>query len=108
MTSVTANVELLEIIGGKKEAVLPIETEPADIILNGFDKFQRLTGGIGVVHAQVAGPFVLGGNAEIETNGLRMSYVKIPVRFGRKTGGYTPVFARLQVVLDYLSDEIAL
>jgi len=33
-------VESLEVVGGEEEPALPVETEPADVILDGFDEFQ--------------------------------------------------------------------
>ena len=46
-------------------------------------------GRIGVVEAKVAGPLVLGGDAEVQADGLGMADVKVPVRLGRKPRGHT-------------------
>ena len=48
-----------------------------------------------------------GGNAEVQTNGLGMSDVKITVRFRRETCLYlSVVFTLFQVVLYYLFNEV--
>jgi hypothetical protein len=47
-------VEPLEIIGCEKHLVLPVEAEPADIVLNGLHIFRIFRGRVGIIHAEMA------------------------------------------------------
>ena len=47
-------VEPLEIIRGEKHFPLPIESQPADVLLNGLDIFRVFGGRVGIVESQVA------------------------------------------------------
>ena len=53
-------VQLLEVVGCEEETVLPIETQPAHVGLDGLDVLRVLDARIRVVEPQVAGStFVL-------------------------------------------------
>jgi len=53
-------VQLLEIVGGEKQAIRPIEAEPADVLHDRIDVFQLFFAGIRIVETQVAQALVLG------------------------------------------------
>ena len=63
--------------------------------------------GIGVVEAQVGLAAELGGQAEVEADGLGVADVQIAVRLGRKARVHAAlVLVGLQVVEDDVADEI--
>ena len=81
-------VGLFKVVRAVEKAVAPVKAEPADVLLNGIDKFGVLLGGIGVVHAQIAETAELLRRAEIDAQRLAVADVQIPVRLGRKAGVY--------------------
>jgi hypothetical protein len=100
-------VELFKIIGGIKLAVLPVESQPVDIRLDGVHVLNLLFGGIGVVEAQVAGAPVLPGQAEIQADGFGMADVQVPVGLRREAGGHgTAMGVFFKIFLDDGFDEI--
>ena len=76
-------VELAEVVGGVAEA-LPVEAEPADVLLDGVDVLLLFFFGIGVVEAQVGLAAELVGEAEVEADGLGVADVEIAVGLGGK------------------------
>ncbi len=78
-------VELAEVVGGVAEA-LPVEAEPADVLLDGIDVLLLFLLGIGVVEAQVGLAAELIGQAEIEADGLGVADVEVAVGLGWKAG----------------------
>ena len=100
-------VQLLEIIRGVIEALGPVETQPAHVVLDGVDVFHVLLARVGVVEAQVAQPLVLGGQAEVEADGLGVADVQVAVGLGRKARVHAAaVLAGPDVGLDDGADEI--
>ena len=98
--------ELLEVVG-RIVFVAPLVSQPLDVFLDGFHVFHVFLRGIGVVEAQVAHATVSGGNAEVEADGLGVSYVQVAVGLGREACLYSSsVLAFLQVVLYNLLNEV--
>ena len=71
--------ELLEIVGGIIQTIAPVESEPMDILHDGFHVFGILTAGIGVVETQVTLSAILFGGTEVHADGFGMSDVEIAV-----------------------------
>ena len=65
-------IELLEVVGSVKFAVIPHAAKPAHILTDGINVFRFFLGGVGVVKAQVAQPAKLPGNAKVKADGLGM------------------------------------
>jgi hypothetical protein len=102
-------VKLLEIIGCVKEAIFPVETEPADILYDGIHKFKGFTAGIGIIHTEITGPAILGGNTEIQAYRFGMAYMKVTIGLGGKAGSDpSSVLVRLQVVIYNLTYKVGL
>ncbi len=100
-------VEPVEIVRGVKAAVLPVEAEPAHVLLDGVDVFHLFLGRVGVVEAQVALAAVIPGQAEIEADGLGVADVQVAVGLGREAGvDAAAPFAGADVLVDDLADEI--
>ena len=100
-------VELLEIVRGVAQ-LAPLEAQPADVAFDGLDVAGLFGLGVGVVEAQVAGAPVLGGDPEVEADGLGVADVQQPVGFGREAGGDPPsVLPAGQVGSDDLAHEVA-
>ena len=102
-------VEPLVVIRGVKLAVLPVESQPADVLLDGFHVLDLFGLGVRIVEAEVAQAPVISGQPEVDANGLGVADVEVAVRFGRKARPDTPAEPVGQVVpVDNLADEIGL
>ena len=86
----------------------PIEAEPAHVFLNGFDVFDVFARRVRIVHAQMAFPAVFLRHAEIEANRLRVPDVQVAVRLGRETRNDALDRSRGEVVVDDLTNEVAI
>jgi hypothetical protein len=100
-------IELLEVVGGVMEVNAPVETEPADVALDGVDILLLLLGRIGVVEPQMAAPAILLGDAEIEADRLGVTDMEIAVRFRRKARDDAVDALGGEVGLDDVADEVA-
>ena len=90
------------------QAFFPIKAEPADIGLDGFNKFGALAIRIGVIEPQSATSLEVLSKAKVETDRLRMSNMEVPVGFRRKTGrNALRVAAGLEVGGHELADEVS-
>src|SRR5579863_3886558 len=99
-------IKLVKIVGGIEQTI-PVEAEPANVLLNGFDILHPFLGGIGIVEAQIGVSAKLVGESEIEVDRLGMSNVQVAVGFGREAGLYPALeFVGLQVVENGVADEI--
>src|ERR1700735_3743399 len=85
---------------------MPLEAEPAHVVLDARDKFRVFLAWIGIVQPQVAPAAELGGDAEAQADRLRVANMQVAVRLRRKAGVYRVVFARGEVVAHDLPDEI--
>src|SRR5262245_32020868 len=100
-------VELLEVVGGVEETVGPVETQPADILLDRLDVLGVFLRGIRIVEAEIAGPEKFFGDAEIETDRFRMPDVQVSVGLWWKPGVHmTAVAAGAYVVRHDFSNEV--
>ena len=100
-------VKLAKIVAGVILAVLPIEPQPADVLLDRVDVLLLFLDGVRVVEPQVALAVVLLGQAEVQANRLRVPDVQIPVRLRRKPSVHPAVpFAGLEIVDNDFLDKI--
>ncbi len=100
-------VELAEVVGGVTQA-LPVEAEPAHVLLFGIDVLLFLLRGIGVIEAQVGLAAELVGETEVETDGFGVANVEVAVVLGGKPGldlGIAVLFG-MQVPCDDVTEEI--
>jgi hypothetical protein len=79
-----AEVEDLEVVRSVAQQ-LPLVAEPVHVGLYRFDELGVFLAGIGVVEAQIAGPGVLRGDAEIQADGFGVAEVQVAVGLGGKT-----------------------
>jgi hypothetical protein len=79
-------VQLFEIIRGVEFLVAPVETEPANVLLNRVDILDVLARGVGIVKTQVANSLELPGNPKVQADGLSVADMKIPIGLGGETG----------------------
>ena len=78
-------VELLEVVRGVIQVRAPVEAEPAHVGHDRVDVLDGFLGRIGVVEAQVAAPArVLGGQAEVEPDGLGVADVQVAIGLRRE------------------------
>ncbi len=101
-------VELLEVVRGKVEALLPVIAEPLDVGLDGPDELVLLHAGVGVVEAQVAdGPGDGLRDAEVQGDALGVPDVQVAVGLGREARHHlAPVLAGSDVSQDEVEDEV--
>ena len=100
-------IQPVEIVGRVVLVRPPLEAEPAHRLLDRVDILLLFLRRVGVVEAQVAAPAVLGREAEVEADRLRVPEMQVAVRLGRKAGHHLPVAAGAEVRLDDLADEVA-
>ena len=96
-------IKLIEIIRGV-EKTIPLEAEPLNVFLDGFDIFDIFHLGIRVVEAQVGVAVELVGKPEVDADGFRVADVQVAVGLGRKAGLYASV---VLVGLDIFADAVA-
>mmetsp|Transcript_33096 Transcript_33096/g.77453 ORF Transcript_33096/g.77453 Transcript_33096/m.77453 type:complete len:358 (+) Transcript_33096:1292-2365(+) len=73
-------IKLLEVVRGVARLTVPLEAEPLDIFLDAVNVLLLLTSRVGIIEPQVARTIELVGNAKVQTDGLRMAYVKETIR----------------------------
>ncbi len=78
-------VELIEVVGGVVEAI-PVKAQPLHVLHDGVDVLGLLLRRIGVVEAQVGMAVEFVGEAEVQTDRLRVADVQVAVGLGRKAG----------------------
>ena len=94
-----------EIVRSVAQAV-PVEAQPAHVVLDGAHVFGVFARRVGVVQAQVADAAKLGGHAEIQADRLGMADMQVTVGFRRKAGLDGGMFARGKVIAHDLADEV--
>ena len=100
-------VERLEIVRRVARLAVPLEAQPAHVLLDRLDVLDVLFRGVGVVEAQVADAAELGGDAEVEADRLGVADVQVAVGLRGKTRGHTSgVLPRADVLSHYGPDEI--
>jgi len=86
---------------------VPLETEPADVVLDAINVFGLLGHRVGVVEAEVALAVVFLGQPEIQTDAFCVADVQVAVGFRREAGVYpAAVLAFGDVLLDDFFDEV--
>src|SRR5262249_44110306 len=102
----TPIIELLKIVGSVVE-LLPLETQPTHVFLDGVYIFGFLFLGVGIVEAQIGAAAELVGQPEVQADGLGMANMEIAVGLRREPRPDTAlVLAGLQVVANNLADEV--
>ena len=100
-------VERLEIVRGVARLAVPLEAQPAHVLLDRLDVLDVLLRGVGVVEAQVAGAAELGGDAEVEADRLGVADVQVAVGLGGEPRGHTSgVLPRADVLSHDGPDEV--
>jgi hypothetical protein len=100
-------VDASEVVGGVVKALLPVEAQPAHVVLDRVDVLLVLLQRVGVVHPQVADAAELLGDAEVQADRLGVADVEVAVGLGWEAGhDPAPVFAGLEIRLDELADEV--
>ena len=100
-------VKLLEVVGGVVEVFAPIETQPAQVFLDGADELFIFLGGIRVVEAQMAGSAIFFSDAKVDEGRLGMPDVQLAVRLRREAGDYPTLKpVALHVRLDNCANKI--
>jgi hypothetical protein len=87
--------------------LIPIEAQPVDILLDGLHILHVFSGGVGVVHPQVAFAAKFFRRAKIDAQGLAVADVQIAVGLRRESGVDMVALAFLQVLADKVLDKIA-
>ncbi len=98
-------VKLVEIVGSVK-FLLPLKSEPLDVLLDRIDIFSVLLGRIGVIETQVGLAAVFLSEAEVDADALRVSEMEVPVRLRRETRHHAIHSSGLQVIFDYLLKKV--
>ena len=99
-------IHLVKIVRCKKQPVLPVCSEPFNIRFYRIHKFRFLFGRISIIKSQIKLAAVLFCKSVIDKYGLGMSYMKISVGLGWKTGMYLIIFSFLKILVDYHFDKI--
>ena len=100
-------IELVEVVGGVKDPIFPIKTQPANIVDNGINVLGFFLGGIRIVKAQIGLAAKLRGQAKVQADGFSMSNVEITIGFGWKAGmDASCELIGFEVFADDLANEI--
>ena len=87
--------------------IIPLEPQPFDVVLDALDVFRIFLRRICIVEAEVTFAAILLCDTEVKRDGLRVSDVKIAVRFGRETRlNASTILAFRQIILYLLFYEI--
>ena len=90
-----------------KEALFPIETEPADVLLDCSSIFGFFGNRVGVVESEVAKTVEFIGYSEVQTDTFCVPQVKISIGFGWKARmDASIVFSVLLIFLNPRPNEI--
>ena len=98
-------IELVEIIGSVA-FLLPLESQPLDVLFDCVHIFGVLLRRIGVVVAEVGLSVIFLGKAEVYAETLGVAEVQIAVRLRRETGEYAVILAAGKVRFDDFFEEI--
>ena len=98
-------IELRKIIR-RIEFFGPLKTEPLHIVLDVLHVFGFFRYGVGVVKAQVGFAAIFFAEAKVQANAFGVAQMQVAVRLRRKARGNGFVFARSQVGLDNLFNEV--
>ena len=98
-------IELVEIVGSIA-LVLPLESEPFDVFLDRVYIFGILLYRICIVKAEIGLSAIFLGKSEIDSDTLRMTDVKISVRFRREAGHYRFMLSACEISLNDLFQKV--
>ena len=97
----------LEVIRGIEHPVVPVETEPPDILDDRVHILHFFLGGIRIVEPEIAQPVIIAGEAKIQADGLGVTDMEIAVGLGRKPGVDPAVVLSIPYIfVDDLADKI--
>ena len=90
-------IERIEVARGKTDLSGPLKPKPADILLNRVNVLVTLFFGVGIVETQMAATIKTLCQAEVKTDGFRVSDVKKPVRLWRESSHHfgNPTFFKI-------------
>ena len=89
------------------EFLIPLESEPVNVSLNGLNEFNIFLGRICIIVSQIASAAVLECSTEIQAEGLSVSDMQISVRFRGKSCYDLLVLAGCQVIVNDVMDKIS-
>ena len=99
-------VELFEIVRGKQRLLAPIESQPAQVLLNGVDIFLFLLDRIGVIQSKIAATAKFTGHTEVQRDRLGVPDVEIAVGFGWKSRDHRIFAPGRKVVANDIADKV--
>ena len=99
-------IALVVIIGGIELTAGPVEAQPVDIPLDGFDILGILFGRVGIVETQVALAAVFLSGQEVHNQGFAVADMHISVRLRRETGMDLGIAFILQILIDRIPDKV--
>ena len=100
-------VELVEVVR-RVQLLVPLESQPPDVFLDGIYILGIFLGGVGVVVAEVGFSAVLLRQPEIQADTLGMAQVKVSVGLRREAGHDRIHFALCEVPFDDFFQKIQL
>ena len=99
-------VQLLEVVRCPAHLAVPLETQPAHVLLDRQRVFLAFLFRVGVVETQVAFSLVILRQSEVQADGFGMADMQIAVRLRRKARDDAAVLAACQIGIDDIADEI--
>ncbi len=81
-------IHLFKIVGSKKQVILPVCSQPLDILFDGLHKFRFFFGGIRVVETHMKFAMIFLCQTIVQQDRFGMSYMKTTIRFRWKTCPY--------------------
>ena len=102
-------VERFKVVAGKEQVLSPIEPEPANVFLNGFNVLGFLLRWIRIIEAQVTARLwgIFLRETKVQADRLGMTDVKVAIRLGWKPGDDPAVVATgRHIGSDHFADEI--
>ena len=98
-------VQLVEIVRSIS-FLIPLETKPLDVFLNGIHVLGVFLGRVGIVETQVRLAAIFLRQTEVNADTFRMSKVQISVRLRRETGQNAVHFPGLEIGFNDFFEEI--
>jgi len=89
-----------------RQAILPVETQPMYVALDGTNIFLTLLARVRIVEAQKRLAVRFLAHAKVQADRHDVPHVQIAVRFRWESRYDLPVFSGLKVVVNNLADEI--
>ena len=99
-------IHLFKVVGGKKETVFIVRSEPCHVLFDGLHKFALLFGRIGIIEPQIKFAAVLLRHTVVQENTLGMSYMQIAVRFRGEARVNRCIHTFRQIFINFLLDKM--